>query len=64
MAKITDPTRTLKAEEEEMCARCGVQMVAGDDVADVDTPDRAGEKNADYPYSVADWATVHAGCVV
>lgn len=50
--------RTLQAGSEEMCARCGAEMVAGDSVVDVDSPDRSV-----YPWSVADWATVHAGCV-
>lgn len=58
------PIRTMTAAEEEMCARCGVQMVAGDTVADVDTPDVHGRHNPTYPYSVADWATAHASCVV
>lgn len=48
----------MTVEREEMCARCGIQMTAGDVVADVDTPDRDV-----YPWSVADWGTVHAGCV-
>jgi hypothetical protein len=54
-------TRTLTAAEEEMCARCGKQMVAGDTVANVDTPTYDPTL---YPYSVADWATAHADCVV